>query len=194
MKAKTETPSATDLERLRRRDRDFLAGVFRETNPLLIRVCRANKLVGPEADDVVSQTWETFFANLDRFEGRSSLSTFVCGILINKIREHRRAFGRFVSEDDSENVFSRAFTQAGWWNEPPAAPDRLFEIKSAGEKLTECLEGLTEQQRIAFILREVDGEESRSIGAALGVTVEHLRVLLYRAKTKLRQCLEGASL
>lgn len=183
--------SETELARLRSRDRGTLAAVFKEANPVLVRVCAANGVDGTDAEDLIAQTWEVFFADLGRFEGRSALTTFLCGILFNKIREHRRARGRFVSEDDPEKIHARPFTEDGWWNEPPAPPDRLLELKDAGRLLADCLEGLTVPQRSAFLLREVDGEDAVTIGSVLDVTVEHLRVLLFRAKAKLRACLEG---
>lgn len=173
------------------RDVIFLAALFSEINPYLIRVCGANGFYREFADDVIHETWAVFFSNVAKFQGRSSIRTFVCGILFNKIKEHRRDQGKHVFPEDSEQMFSHAFTHDGWWNQEPNDPHKFAELKQASEFVNECLEGLTEQQKTAFIMREVDNENSDEICNILGVNVTHLRVLIFRAKDKLRRCLDG---
>lgn len=173
------------------RDADFLKNLFIEVNPYLIRVCAANGYYREMAEDVIHETWTSFFHNLNNFEGRSNIRTYVCGILFNKIRESRRSDGKHVFNDDSEKMFSNAFTQDGWWNNEPSDPHKFTELKQASEFVKECLDGLTEQQKAAFIMKEVDGDHSEEICNVLGVNVTNLRVLIFRAKEKLRQCLDG---
>lgn len=179
------------LEKLRSRDATVLEEIFKRNNPLLVRMLAANGIRAEAAEDLVHQTWERFFTNLDRFEGRSELPTFLCGILLNQIREHRRALGRLDLEEDSELVLSRAFSLDGWWNVPPTDPSRLYDSVQLSELIGECLGGLTELQKAAFVLKEVEQEDSPAICNVLGVSVSNLRVLIFRAKDKLRQCLEG---
>jgi len=176
---------------LKKRDAAFLEKTFRDLNPILLRVLAANQIYAETAEDVVHQTWERFFTNLEQFEGRSELKTFLCGILFNKIREHRRAAGRLVFDEDSETVMARAFTPEGWWNVSPGDPSAFVYSKQISSLIGECLDGLTELQKSAFVLKEVHQEESPDICNVLGVSVSHLRVLIFRAKDKLRQCLEG---
>lgn len=176
---------------LKEREPIFLKQLFIEVNPFLIRVCVANAIYNERADDVIHQTWETFFFNLEKFEGRSQIRTFICGILFNKIREHRREQGKIQYEDDSERVMSHAFTPDGWWKTTLHSPDRLVELRQSSEMIKDCLEGLSEQQKAAFVMKAVEGENSDEICNILGVNVSHLRVLLFRAKDKLRKCLEG---
>jgi RNA polymerase sigma-70 factor, ECF subfamily len=176
---------------LRARDADFLHKVFSEINPVLLRVLGANGIFNETAEDLVHQTWERFFTNLDKFEGRSELQTFVCGILFNKIREHRRALGRIVFEDDSEYVFDRTFTLDGWWKKSPPDPSAVVYSAQLSVLINDCMDGLTEMQKSAFVMKEVDQEESPEICNVLGVSISNLRVLIFRAKDKLRQCLEG---
>ena len=173
------------------RDPVYLKALFHEVNPFLIRVCIANAIYDENADDVIHQTWETFFFNLEKFEGRSQIRTFICGILFNKIREFRREQGKIQYEDDSERVMRHAFTPDGWWKTTPHSPDRIVELRQSTELIRECLEGLSEQQKTAFVMKEVEEENSEEICNVLGVNVSHLRVLLFRAKDKLRKCLEG---
>lgn len=183
--------SKADLEQLRKRDPATLEEAFKKITPVLIRVLAANGIYKETAEDLVNQTWERFFTNLDDFEGRSSLQTFVCGILINKIREHRRASGRFIAEDDSEGAMDRAFAEDGHWNAGGVDAAGLIYSKQLSRLIGDCMEGLTEQQKAAFVLKEVHQDESEEICNVLGVTASHLRVLIFRAKEKLRQCLEG---
>lgn len=179
------------MKRLRDRDPTLLERIFRDTNPVLFRILASNGVRSDSAEDLVQQTWEQFFSNLDKFEGRSSVRTFLAGILINKIRENRRAEGRIVLEDYNEAVLDQAFDSEGWWNRPPADPFRLLNNSQLIEFIDECIGGLTDTQRMAFLLREVEQENSTEICNVLGVSVSHLRVLLFRAKDRLRQCLEG---
>jgi len=179
------------LRLLMTRNTEFLGSLFTEVNPYLIRVCIANGIYEENADEVIHSTWETFFANLEKFEGRSQLRTFICGILFNKIREFRRDQKKTVYEDDSEKIMNHAFTPEGWWKTEPPNPQKLIELREASDFIQECLEGLSEQQKAAFVMREVEEENSDTICNLLGVNVSHLRVLLFRAKDKLRKCLEG---
>lgn len=179
------------LKLLMNRDPGYLKSLFCEVNPFLIRVCLSNSIFDEDADDVIHQAWETFFTNLEKYEGRSQIRTFICGILFNKIREFRRAKGRTQYEDDSEKVMNHSFTSDGWWKTEPRSPDRLIELQQSSQIIQECLEGLSEQQKAAFLMKEVEGENSDEICNILAVSVSHLRVLLFRAKDKLRKCLEG---
>lgn len=184
-------PFPENLSRLNRRDPEYLESIFRDCNPRLLRMLAANRIFAETAEDLVHQTWERFFTNLDKFEGRSEISTFVCGILLNKIREHRRATGKIIFEEESETVMGNSFTPEGWWKNPPHDPSRLLENAEASAFVAECLEGLSEQQKSAFLLREVEQEEAKEICNLLSVSISNLRVLLFRAREKLRQCLEG---
>lgn len=182
--------TAETLSLLKARDAKFLERLFREVNPYLTRIAISNGFSTDEAGELVHQAWEQFFANLDKFEGRSQVGTFLAGILINKIREQRRLQKRFIAEDDGASL-DQSFTPDGWWKSPPPAPDRLIEARQSAAFVQECLEDLSEQQRTAFVLREVNEDEAESICETLGVSAANLRVLLFRAKDKLKKCIEG---
>jgi RNA polymerase sigma-70 factor, ECF subfamily len=145
------------------------------------------------AEEIVHECWETFFVNLEKFEGKSKIKTFIFGILINKIRENRRRTNRIDYEEDSEKVFERNFTPNGWWANEPADPYKLMANHQLGESITECLEGLTDTQRAAFMLIESEDETAENACKIIGVSLSNLRVLIFRAKDKLRSCLEGRS-
>ena len=183
--------NSTSLFLLKKRDPQFLTETFTKVNPVLLKVLAAQNIYGESAMDLVQQTWATFFEGLDNFEGRSEIQTYLCGILFNKVREERRKAKKYVFEDDSENVFREHFSAEGWWKRPPQNPDEMASGQELAKFLEECLEGLTEQQRTAFLLREVEEDDSDNIAEVLGVSLANLRVLLFRAKDKLRMCLGG---
>lgn len=183
--------SSNDLQRLKARDPVFLSELFSDMNPRLLRMMASKGIYNEAAEEVVHQCWETFFTNLDKFEGRSTIRTFVFGILINKIREERRRSNRIDFEEDSEKVFERSFTKDGWWVNEPSDPQSIIENKQLGDSIEDCLEGLTNAQKSAFLLIESEGESSETACQIMGVSVSNLRVLIFRAKDKLRACLEG---
>ena len=179
------------LNRLKNRDPKFLEEIFLDTNPYLFKLLGSNRFFGDTAKDLVQASWETFFLNLDKFQGNSQVRVFVAGILLNKIREYRRFQKKVVYEEDSEKIYEQAFTVDGWWVHEPLDPQELMQSKEVGSLIEECLEGLSESQREAFLLKEVEGENSEEICNILKVSVTNLGVLIYRAKDKLRKCLEG---
>lgn len=181
------------IDLLQKRDAVFLKQIFLDTNPLLARVCVANSVLNENADELIQQTWETFFANLEQFQGRSQISTFVCGILLNKIREYRRSIAKFVYEEDSEKILNQAFSHDGWWRNPPHNAHKLIELQQDGDMIRQCLEGLSENQKAAFVLKEIEEEGNEEVCKLLGINVVHLGVLIFRAKDKLRKCIEGHS-
>ena len=185
--------SIEDLQKLQNRDPIFLSELFTDMNPRLIRMMASKGIFAESAEEIVHECWETFFSNLEKFEGRSRIKTFVFGILINKIRENQRRTNRIDYEEDSEKVFERSFTQDGWWVKAPADPHRILANQQLGTAIQDCLDGLTESQRDAFLLIESEGETSDNACSILGVSLANLRVLIFRAKDKLRLCLEGQS-
>lgn len=176
---------------LKNRDVVFLEKLFKETNPYLFKILGANKIFSEQAQDIVQASWETFFKNLDQFRGQSQIKVFIAGILLNKVREHRRALKKIVYEEDSEKIYEQSFDSDGWWMSEPKDPQKLIESKELIRFIDECLEGLSDLQREAFLLKVVEQEKTEEICNILKINVSHIGVLLFRTKDKLRQCLEG---
>lgn len=188
---KTTSLTNEDLNKIKNREKSYLKTMFKEINPYLFRVCQANGFYQETAEDIISETWAVFFDQIEIFEGRSSLKTYLCGILFNKIREFKRYQGRHIFSDDSESLFEQSFTPEGWWKKDVQDPYNYSANKQTSQWAIDCLENLSEQQKTAFIMREVDDIDSEEICNVLGVNLTHLRVLIYRAKEKLRLCLDG---
>lgn len=144
-----------------------------------------------EADDLAQDVFVTFLETLDRFEGRSSLSTWLFGILHHKVQERRRVVTRDKRTDSVDDVFEACFDEHGSWTKPPMAADRLAASKQVASALSECLEGLPDQQRAVFHFREVEGLQPSEVSVLVGCTANHVGVLFHRARTRLRGCLEG---
>lgn len=181
------------LLKIKKRDPETLKKIISEVNPYIIRFLASQKVPQQIIEDIVQASWATFFDNTDRFEERSQLKVFIAGIALNKLREWRRQNNRQVPEEDIDLMLSASFTPEGWWKVLPQAPDEAFFSKELGESILNCMEGLSEMQRQAFYLKEVEGEETAAICKTLNISVSHLGVLIFRAREKLRMCLKGQS-
>lgn len=151
------------------------------------------------AEDLIQETLLAAFRGRDKFKGESSELTWMIGILRNKIFEHLRRQAREVplaapAEDDERE--EALFDGTGHWKEAVAPadwggePQKKAESAEFSAALKDCLDALTPNVARAFVLREMEGVEHRACAEALGVPPGRLAVLLYRARLRLRRCLE----
>lgn len=157
----------------------------------ILRAARGAGLDPQQAEDTTQDTFATFLEKAPRFEGRSHVRTWLFGILYRKIAETRRRRAREDKVDDIDEVMDRRFDASGNWASPPRALDRQLYGAQVREKINECLVKTPLQQRMAFVLREVEGLSTKEICKILDVTRTHLGVLLFRARNRLRECLES---
>jgi len=157
----------------------------------LLRAALGMGLPEADAEELVQGVFTTFLEAAPRFEGRSTVRTFLFGILYRKALEAGRKKSRELATDPTDEVFDGRFNWWGHWSRGPRGPEDEADVKEIAGLLAECLNGLPDQQRAAFQLKEVDQEESGSVCNILGVESTHLRVLLFRARNRLRECLEG---
>lgn len=143
-----------------------------------------------DARDLVQSVWATFFEIQSRFEGRSHVRTFLFGILYNKAREKRREDKRLVPDEKIEELVDSHFDERGRWRSPPLDPERFLQATQTMKLIEDCLDGLPLAQRMAFCLREIDDHGTSDICKILDVTVTNLGVILFRAKARLRECIE----
>lgn len=174
------------------RSRDFkaLECLVKEYTEMLLKGALGLGFRDQQADDLVQSVWETFFDVASTFEGKSQLKTFLFGIMINKAREQRRDQKRDANHDPIDQVMEERFDTQGHWSNPPMAPDRFVDAVQKMNIIQDCLELLPVNQRAAFCLREVEDLESPEICKMLDVSVTNLGVLLFRAKNRLRECVE----
>ncbi len=101
----------------------------------------------------------------------------------------RRAV-RTEPADDIDRVFERQFNAQGSWVRPPVQPATALARADVRRHLAFCLEQLPHAQREAFTLREADELSTEALCKILQVTPNNLGVLLFRARNRLRTCLE----
>lgn len=192
------------LEALRRGEEQAFADLVDRYGASMLRVAQTFVRTRAVAEEVVQETWLGVLNGLERFEGRSSLRTWIFRILTNiaKTRGEREGrttpFSALTDGDDAESaVDPDRFLQAphaaaGLWASPPArwAPeDRLL----AGETrrlLEATIEALPAAQRMVITLRDIEGWSSEEVRNVLELSETNQRVILHRARSKVRQALE----
>ena len=178
------------LSRLKERHEETLAELTREYLPQIYRAARGAGLSVQNAEDTAQNTFVTFMEKLDDFEGRSHVRTWLFGILYRKISEMRRGAQREERAEDIEEVMENRFKTNGFWAKPPRKTDSSSFDRDIRAHLNDCLDDITNDQRLAFIMREVEEMNSDEICEAMEVSRSNLGVLLYRGRNKLRECLE----
>ncbi len=182
------------LDKLRRREPETLNQAVRDHARPLSRAARAMGFSSSEAEDLSQDVFVTFLERLDQFEGKSQLRTWLFGILHFKMLERRRALALDSRNDTIDEIFESHFDANGSWQRPPADLERLLISKESGVMIQNCLEGLTANQREAFVLREIEEICTGDICKILGLTVTNFGVLIHRARARLRHCLEAKGL
>ena len=201
------TVDTTLVTRLRAGDESAFVEIVDAWSPMLLRVARTFVSTDASAQEIVQETWLAVVKGLHRFEGRSSLRTWVFRILTNLgrtrgVRESRVvpwsslapldsgptvAPSRFRGPDDQ---WAHHWTPEGaptTWG--PSPEDALLAAEIGGE-VARALEGLPDRQRVVVSLRDVHGLSSDEVCAALDISSANQRVLLHRGRAHLRTLLE----
>ena len=111
--------------------------------------------------------------------------------MYNKIKEARRQLWRARNFEDIDQIVESRFDSDGGWSQPPRRADASLLDREIREQTSDCLENVPTAQRAAFSLREVEGLTTSEICKILGVTSTNFGVMLYRARNRLRECLEA---
>ncbi len=154
------------------------------------------------AEDVVQEALIGALKNVRSFGGRAALKTWVFAILKNKIADALRQKKRLTEanhllrRDEEEADLGELFDQNGVWrrDERPTAwcnPEAAAREKDFWQVFEACLQHLPGQQARVFMSREFVGMDSEEICEALGISSSNLHVMLYRARLRLRECLEN---
>lgn len=149
------------------------------------------------AEDLVQETFLSAFKSQESFEGRSSVYTWLVRILKNKIIDHIRKQKRKTEVSYEEvncpeknnllNSFGIWKVQLGEW---AADPGQLLDKKGFQVQIQKCLEAIPDKYREAFVLRTVDDLDAEEVCELLGITSNNLWVIMYRARMRLRECLD----
>lgn len=199
------TASTADLETiaaLKAGDEQVFADLVRRYQPMMLRVARMYVKTQSAAEEVVQETWLGVIRGLDRFEGRSSLKTWIFRILINQaktrgVRDQRSTPFSSLGDGDETGgpaVDPSAFGADGWWNAHPGAWSDLPEERLFGKEtiaaVRDAIAELPERQQEVIVMRDLLGLDGDEVSEALGLTAGNQRVLLHRARAKVRAALE----
>ncbi len=146
------------------------------------------------AEEVVQDTWLGVVRGIGRFEGRSSLRTWIFRILVNRARTTGAKEPRSVGLDSADGLSSDRFSREGTWADPPAVwsddvEDRLVAPQIAA-KIREAVGSLPLPQRQVVTLRDIEGLSSGEVCSMLDISEGNQRVLLHRGRTRIRAMLE----
>ncbi len=177
-------------------------------SPSMLRIASLYTPSRAVAEDVVQETWLAVLQGLDRFEGRSSLKTWIFRILTNRAKTRGQRERRSIpfsaladrETDGSEPAVDPSRFQGDddrsphGWASPPTSwedvpEDRLLSTETLS-KVEEAIAKLPEMQRLVITLRDVEGWSSQEVCNFLDITETNQRVLLHRARSKVRKALQ----
>jgi RNA polymerase sigma-70 factor (ECF subfamily) len=207
MATKQREDDAALLAALRAGDERAFERLVDRHQAALVRVARQYVPTQEIAEDVAQEAWLGLLRGLDSFEGRSSLRTYLFRIVMNLartrgVREARSApFSSLLRDgEDGPSVEPERFISslergAGHWASPirpwSGSAEQIALSAEAVAKVYEAIEQLPENQRRVVTLRDVEGFGADEVCDLLGLSEGNQRVLLHRARTKLRQALAG---
>lgn len=167
-----------------------------EHGDYLFRVARRQLHSDALAEDAVQETLLAALTAHSRFEGNASPRTWLTGILKHKIIDSIRRSVREVEapcDEDGNELWETLFQDDGHWATPPQAwksPQTELELGRLRQALDECADQLKPAMAQVFSLREIAGMDTDEICKALAISPTNCWVLLHRARTYLRACLE----
>lgn len=200
---------ASLVDAIRRRDETaFVQLVARYQGPLL-RLARVYAKSHAIAEEIVQETWLGVLKGIDRFESRSSFKTWLFRILVNRARTRAEREGRMIpfsayeavpGDAAEESVPSNRFLgpdHPEWphhWAVPPktwgARPDEALLTRETLELVSQAIAALPPAQREVITLRDVQNWTSEEVCNVLEITETNQRVLLHRARSRVRSALE----
>lgn len=193
MKQDSPTPTDSDLvDALKAGDARAYREAVRLHTGSMLSVARF--YVPPEAaEDVVQECWIKVISHISRFEGRSSLKTWLHRIVANQAKNRLRGAGREINVDFTEVLdpaLAGRFRENGRWATPPQLKNHeTAEAWLENDALKDCMDkhlsALPEQQRSALMLYEAHQHRSEDICNILDVSASNLRVMLHRARQRI---------
>jgi RNA polymerase sigma-70 factor (ECF subfamily) len=197
-------PDGELVARLRARDDAAFALMLDAWSGGMARVARSIVSTHASADEVVQDAWLAVIQGVGRFEGRSSLKTWVYRILVNAAKRRALREGRQISwspvagEGDTPTVDPARFGGPGdrfpgHWLAFPApwpSPEQDMLAGEVQERVEAALAELPDRQRVVITLRDVEGYSSDEVCSILEISAANQRVLLHRARAYVRGKLE----
>lgn len=194
---------STLVRRLRDGDEAAFTALVSRYHTSLLRLALAFVSNRAVAEEIVQETWMAVLEGIRRFEERSSLKTWIFRIVSNRAQTRGAREGRTVpfsslaGDGDAEPAVDPArFTRAGTWAAPPErwdenTPEVLVSRAETRALIEHAIETLPPMQRAVVTLRDISGCSSEEVCNVLDLTETNQRVLLHRARSKLRTALEA---
>jgi RNA polymerase sigma-70 factor, ECF subfamily len=195
------------VEKLRAGDEAAFATLVDRYSGALMRLARMYVSSAAVAEEVVQETWLGVIRGIGRFQGRSSLKTWIFRILVNNAKTRGQREGRSIPFSsvadplggdepplDPDRFQSSGDRDPGGWALAPTAWPTPEERLLSGETRDRILEAISElppSQREVVTLRDVEGWSSKDVCNALEISESNQRVLLHRARSKVRAALES---
>jgi RNA polymerase sigma-70 factor (ECF subfamily) len=194
---------------LRAGDEQAFADLVDELTPSLMRVALMHVATREVAEDVIADTWLGVIKGIDRFEGRSALRTWIFQIVLNIARtrgkrekrtlpfaslRRRAEEGRDEPAVDADRFQGRDGPQPGGWARPPQewqGADAKLESNELRDVLLGAIAALPPRQRDVIALRDIQGYSAEEARNVLDLSETNQRVLLHRARSKVRTALEA---
>jgi RNA polymerase sigma-70 factor, ECF subfamily len=194
---------------LRRGDEAAFMELVERYHQSLVRLAMAYVGSRASAEDVAQETWLGVLQSIPRFEGRSSLKTWIFRILTNRaktraLREGRSLpFSAVQGDDeaadgptvDADRFFPAGHAEAGWWVSYPSnwesIPEQRLLAEETRAQVAEAIDALPPNQRTVITLRDVEGLSAEEVAQMLAVSPGNQRVLLHRARASVRRRLEA---
>jgi len=191
------------VKALAARDADAFAYLLDRYHSTLVRLAQQYVPSRAVADEVVQETWIAVIDGIDRFEQRSSLKTWLFRILVNIARSHGVKENRSIPFaatallDEEPAVdprrFRRGLRARGAWKRPPrpwSEPEQRAVDSETLETIRSAIDRLPPDQREVITMRDLLGWSAAEVCDALEVSDANQRVLLHRARSKVRASLE----
>jgi len=180
---------------LRAGDQAAFAEVVQRFHPTMVRIALTRVRSRAVAEEVAQDAWLGLLRGIDGFEGRSSLRSWLFRIVINRAIStgvHERM--HLPVQDEQLEHRDGRFSQDGWWVTPPShwADDVLDRMTAPdlAARAKEAIAQLPQGQRQVVTLRDVDGFSGAEVCELLDITEGNQRVLLHRARSRIRAALE----
>lgn len=192
------------IARLRAGDEQVFDALVTRHYATMMAVARTHVSSRAVAEEVVQDAWLGVLQGLDRFEGRSSLKTWIIAILVNKAKTRGQREGRsvpFASLERGEPAVepgrfrTRVETYPGHWRSSPsswgASPDVVTQDRETLRVALRAISELPPVQQSVIRMRDLEGSSSEEVCAVLDISAANQRVLLHRARSRVRAALEG---
>jgi RNA polymerase sigma-70 factor (ECF subfamily) len=186
------------IARLRAGDEQAFMELVEEYTPGMRRLALTFVRTPALADDVVQEAWLGVLKGLERFEGRSSLRTWIYTIVANIARTRAVREARSVplsslapqdADDDEASVDPDRFVGDGHWSRPVEPWRQVLDAEARGV-IDAAIATLPPQQAQVIQLRDIEGWSSEDVRNVLEISETNQRVLLHRARSKVRAALE----